>query len=210
MINFYITRHGETEWNTQRRLQGWRNSPLTKKGIAQGNMLRDAVKKYNITKIYTSTSERALKTAMAARGKTTIPVELMDELREMNMGDWEGRTIDEIKEREPENFSNYWNAPHLFVKNTGEDFDEILDRSKKAIEKILDEEKQGNILIVTHGVTLKALMSHFSDEGFSHFWTKPVVMQASISLIEVEDIGQGEIKLYGDVSHFDLDEKGDN
>ena len=210
MINLYITRHGETEWNTQRRLQGWRNSPLTKKGNAQGNLLRDAVKKYNITKIYTSTSERALKTAMAARGKTTIPVELMDELREMNMGDWEGRTIDEIKEREPENFSNYWNAPHLFVKNTGEDFDEILDRSKKAIEKILEEEKEGNILIVTHGVTLKALMSHFSDEGFSHFWTKPVVMQASISLIEVEDIGQGEIKLYGDVSHFGLTEKGEN
>ena len=210
MINLYITRHGETEWNTQRRLQGWRNSPLTKKGIAQGNLLRDAVKKYNITKIYTSTSERAVKTAMAARGKTTIPVELMDELREMNMGDWEGRTIDEIKEREPENFSNYWNAPHLFVKNTGEDFDEILDRSKKAIEKILEEEKEGNILIVTHGVTLKALMSHFSDEGFSHFWTKPVVMQASISLIEVEDIGQGEIKLYGDVSHFGLTEKGEN
>ncbi len=210
MINLYITRHGETEWNTQRRLQGWRNSPLTKKGIAQGNLLRDAVKKYNITKIYTSTSERAVKTAMAARGKTTIPVELMDELREMNMGDWEGRTIDEIKEREPENFSNYWNAPHLFVKNTGEDFDEILDRSKKAIEKILEEEKEGNILIVTHGVTLKAIMSHFSDEGFIHFWTKPVVMQASISLIEVEDIGQGEIKLYGDVSHFGLTEKGEN
>lgn len=210
MINLYITRHGETQWNTEKRLQGWRNSPLTKKGIAQGNSLQGAVEKYKITKIYTSPSERALKTAMAARGNTSIPVELMDELKEMNMGDWEGRTIDEIKEKEPENFSNYWEAPDLFVKNSGEDFDEILDRSKKAIEKILEEEKEGNVLIVTHGVTLKALMSHFSDEGFIHFWTKPVVMQASISLIEVEDLNQGEIKLYGDMSHFKWESEGDN
>lgn len=208
MINLYITRHGETQWNTEKRLQGWRNSPLTEKGIAQGNTLQEAIKKYKIRKIYTSPSERALKTALAARGTMPIPVELMDELKEMNMGDWEGRTIDEIKIKEPENFTHYWEAPNLFVKNSGEDFEEILARSKRAIEKILEEEKEGNILIVTHGVTLKALMSHFSQEGFIHFWTKPVVMQASISLIEVEDLNQGEIKLYGDMSHFEG--KGEN
>ena len=53
-------------------------------------------------------------------------------------------------------------------------------------------------------------MSHFSHEGFIHFWTKPVVMQASISLIEVEDLNQGEIKLYGDMSHFEWESEGDN
>ncbi len=210
MINLYITRHGETKWNTEKRLQGWLNSPLTEKGIAQGNKLQEAVKKYGIKKIYTSPSERALKTAMAARAGTNIPVELMDELKEMNMGDWEGRTIEEIRIKEPENFLNYWEAPDLFVKNSGEDFEEILTRSKKAIEKILEEEKEGNILIVTHGVTLKALMSHFSEEGFIHFWTKPVAMQASISLIEVENINQGKIKLYGDMSYIEPECEGEN
>ncbi len=210
MLNLYITRHGETQWNTERRLQGWRNSPLTEKGVAQGNTLQEAVRKYDIKKIYTSPSERALKTALAARGDTDIPVELLEELKEMNMGDWEGRTIDEIMAKEPENFGRYWEQPNLFIKNSGEDFDEILARSKIAIEKILEEEKEGNILIVTHGVTLKALMSHFSQEGFLHFWTKPVVMQASISLIQVENIHAGEIKLYGDMSHFPKEHKGEN
>lgn len=203
MLNLYITRHGETKWNTERRLQGWLNSPLTEKGILQGEKLNRAVKLYDIDKIYSSTSERAVKTAMSAKGKLDVEIELMDELKEMNMGQWEGRTLEEIREREPENFENYWTKPHLFVKNTGENFEEMLARSRKALDRIISENESGNILVVTHGVTLKALMSHFSPEGFISFWTKPVVEQASISMVRVHDLNEGEILLYGDTRHFD-------
>ncbi len=203
MLNIYITRHGETQWNTEGRLQGWLNSPLTEKGILQGQKLNHAVKMYDIEKIYSSPSERALKTAISAKGKLGVEIELMDELKEMNMGQWEGKTLDQIKEREPENFENYWLRPDLFVKNTGENFEEVLSRTKKALDKIMKENSTGNILIVTHGVTLKALMSHFSSEGFIEFWTKPVVKQASISLVRVHELEKGEILLYGDTRHFD-------
>lgn len=203
MLNIYITRHGETQWNTEGRLQGWLNSPLTEKGILQGQKLNHAVKMYNIEKIYSSPSERALKTAISAKGKLSVEIELMDELKEMNMGQWEGKTLAQIKEREPENFENYWQRPHLFMKNTGEDFDEVLSRTKKALDRIMKENPFGNVLIVTHGVTLKAIMSHFSSEGFIEFWTKPVVAQASISLVRVYDLEKSEILLYGDTRHFD-------
>lgn len=203
MLNLYITRHGETKWNTEGRLQGWLNSPLTEKGIRQGQQLHQAVKMYDIQKIYSSPSERALKTAISAKGKLDVEIELMDELKEMNMGQWEGKTLDQIKEREPENFENYWLRPHLFVKNTGENFDEMLARTKRALDKIVQENPEGNVLIVTHGVTLKALMSHYSSEGFIEFWTKPVVEQASISMVRVEDLDKGEILLYGDTRHFE-------
>jgi len=203
MLNLYITRHGETKWNTEGRLQGWLNSPLTEKGIRQGQQLHQAVKMYGIQKIYSSPSERALKTAISAKGKLDVEIELMDELKEMNMGQWEGKTLDQIKEREPENFENYWLRPHLFVKNTGENFDEMPARTRKALDRIVKENPAGNVLIVTHGVTLKALMSHFSSEGFIKFWTKPVVEQASISMVRVEDLDKGEILLYGDTRHFE-------
>jgi len=203
MLNIYITRHGETQWNTEGRLQGWLNSPLTEKGILQGQKLNHAVNMYDIKKIYSSPSERALKTAISAKGKLAVEIELMDELKEMNMGQWEGKTLAQIKEREPENFENYWQRPHLFIKNTGENFDEVLSRTKKALDRIIKENPSGNVLIVTHGVTLKALMSHFSSEGFIEFWTKPVVAQASISLVRVHDLEKSEILLYGDTRHFD-------
>lgn len=203
MLNLYITRHGETKWNTERRLQGWLNSPLTEKGILQGKKLNQAVRMYGINKIYSSPSERAVKTAISAKGDLDLEIELLDELREMNMGEWEGRTLEEIRVKDPENFENYWTRPHLFVKNTGENFDEMLARAKKALEKIISENKEGNILVVTHGVTLKALMSCFSPEGFIKFWTKPVVEQASISMVRVTDLEVGEIMLYGDTRHFE-------
>lgn len=204
MLNLYITRHGETLWNTQKRLPGWMNSPLTDKGIAQGKMLHEAVKMYDIEKIYTSPSERAAKTALAAKGPLPLEVEFLDELKEMNMGDWEGKTLEEIKAREPENFENYWLRPHLFKKNSGENFEEILHRAEKALRIIKEQNPSGNVLIVTHGVTLKALMSFYSAEGFQEFWKKPVVEQASISKISISPEGTGEIVLYGDTKHFSI------
>ncbi len=203
MLNLYITRHGETKWNTEGRLQGWLNSPLTEKGILQGQLLNHAVRMYNIEKIYSSPSERALKTAISAKGKLGVEIEIMDELKEMHMGQWEGKTLDEIKEREPENFENYWKKPHLFEKNTGENFEDVLARTKNALDKIVKENPTGNVLIVTHGVTLKAIISHYSSEGFVEFWTKPVVQQASISLVRVDDQKNAEIILYGDTRHID-------
>jgi len=202
MLNLYITRHGETQWNTEKRLQGWLNSPLTEKGTLQGQLLNKAVKMYNISKIYSSPSERALKTAKAARGKLDIEIELMDELKEMNMGDWEGRTLEEIREKEPENFENYWTRPQLFIKNSGEDFFELVSRTRRAVEKILEENDEGDILIVTHGVTLKSLLSHFTEEDFFTFWTRPVLEQASISMVEVDKEHHGIIRLYGDTRHM--------
>ena len=201
MVNLYITRHGETVWNREMRLQGWQNSPLTEKGIMQGKTLNGAVKKYGIEKIYSSPSERAALTAMYANGDLDLPIIYLEELKEMNMGDWEGRTLEEIRMLEPENFENYWYNPFEFRKNSGEDFEEMLARSKKALDIIIRESQGQNVLVVTHGVTLKALMSWFAKGGFQEYWVTPVVTQTSISHVQIDEDDKGEILMYGDVSH---------
>lgn len=201
MLNLYITRHGETIWNKEGRLQGWKNSPLTEKGVMQGKMLKKAVSEYGITRIYSSPSERAALTAGFASEGLEIPVIFMDELKEMNMGDWEGRTLEEIQNEETENFENYWTDPFKFKKNTGEDFSDILKRARKAIDRIISENRDTNVLIVTHGVTLKALMSFFADGGFLEYWRTPVVKQTSISLVKIDENNTGKIVMYGDTSH---------
>ena len=202
MLNLYITRHGETEWNREGRLQGWQNSPLTEKGIAQGKRLHEAVKRYGIEKIYASPSTRAMETAIYAKGNLDIDIEYVEDLKEMNMGDWEGKTLAEIRLNEPDNFKRYWETPHLFQKNTGEDFEGMLLRVRRALAYIRAHHEQGNILVVTHGVTLKGFMSEFSEEGFSAFWKKPVVEQTSISLVRWVKDEPGKIILYGDTEHF--------
>lgn len=205
MMNLFITRHGETIWNRQGRLQGWQNSPLTEKGVRQGQLLEKALTMYRITRIYTSPSPRALETAQHAQGASGIPIHVLEELKEMNMGDWEGRTLEDIKAKEPENFKDYWSRPHRFKKNSGESFEEVLVRTRRALERMVAESGEENVLVVTHGVTLKALLSHFSDLGFEEFWTRPVVEQGSISHVELREDFTGIIRSYGDTAHM----KGD-
>lgn len=203
MTKLFITRHGETKWNKERRFQGWKNSPLTEKGIKDGKRLNCIVKKENINKIYTSPLQRAYETATYAKGDKDIDIKILEELKEINMGVWEGMTVKDIKAIEEENYFNYWNDPLKFKENTGESFRFFLDRAYKALKIILDESKKGDrILVVTHGVTLKAIISKITNEDFLDYWRKPVLRQCSISEIEIKERKKAEIIRYGDISHL--------
>src|SRR3712207_163192 len=97
MTTIYLTRHGQTEWNLNKRLQGWKNSPLTKLGISQAKALGERLKDTQIDVIYSSPIERAYKTAEIIKGNKDIEIIKHDGLKEFNYGDWEGLTIDEIE-----------------------------------------------------------------------------------------------------------------
>ncbi|NLC66807.1 MAG: histidine phosphatase family protein [Clostridium sp.] len=203
MTRLYITRHGETKWNREKRFQGWKNSPLTEKGVLDGKKLNEIVKEKKIDKIYTSPLKRAYETATYAKGDKDIDLIVLDELREINMGSWEGRTIKDIKKVESENYYNYWNDPFKFIENSGESFKSFLDRAESALDIITNNSKKDeNILVVTHGVTLKAIISKITREDFLDYWRKPVLKQCSISEIEIKDNKAHEIIRYGDVSHL--------
>lgn len=203
MTKLFITRHGETKWNKEKRFQGWKNSPLTEKGIRDGKKLNTIVKDEKINKIYTSPLQRAFETAMYAKGNTDLDVIVLEELKEINMGVWEGMTVEEIKKNEEENYFNYWNNPFEFKESSGESFKSFLNRSYKALDIIVDEsEENDRILIVTHGVTLKAIISKITKEDFIDYWTKPVLSQCSISEIEVREDKKSKIVRYGDISHL--------
>src|SRR3712207_574020 len=91
-MKLYFVRHGETEWNTQRRFQGRKNSPLTAKGKEQAKKIAEELKEIPFTSLYSSSLERAKKTAQEIQKGREIPVEIMDEFIEISMGDLEGRT----------------------------------------------------------------------------------------------------------------------
>ncbi|EQB85893.1 hypothetical protein M918_16965 [Clostridium sp. BL8] len=74
MTRLYITRHGETLWNTEGRMQGWNDSPLTDLGIKQAEWLRDRIQDEKIDAIYSSPSNRAFKTAEIVRGGREIEI----------------------------------------------------------------------------------------------------------------------------------------
>ena len=73
----YVTRHGETEWNVEKRMQGRKNSALTENGMLQAKQLGDRMKDLPIDAIYSSPSERTLHTAELIKGERDVPISRM-------------------------------------------------------------------------------------------------------------------------------------
>lgn len=201
MTTLYITRHGETEWNTEGRMQGWNNSPLTYLGEMQAEWLRDRLKDVEFHAIYSSTLERAYRTADIVKGHRNIEVIKKDDFKEISLGNWEGLTSKEIEAINKEQNYNFWRAPHLYIPDGGEHFHELIARTHSSIKEILENHKDENVLIVTHGVSLKAIMLYFEDKPLERLWDPPFAYQTSLTVIEA-DKGKYNVVMHGDTSHY--------
>lgn len=198
----YLTRHGETEWNVEGRLQGHKDSPLTLLGRQQAEWLGKSLHNIRFDAIYCSSSQRACHTAKIIRGPRELTINACDSLKEINMGTWEGRSRAELESTCHEEHSIFWNTPHLYrPQNNGESFIQLRERIIPAIKEIITQHKGDHILIVTHAIALKVVMAHFKGDSLEHLWTPPIIQPASLSKVSVND-AEAIIEQYGDVSHY--------
>ncbi|MFC4323017.1 histidine phosphatase family protein [Litchfieldia salsa] len=200
MLTLYITRHGETVWNTQKRLQGWSDSELTENGINNAIALGNRVQEVEFDAIYTSPSQRTVSTANLIIGEREIPIIIDHNLKEINMGDWEGQTSSDIEENYSKEFYSFWNTPHLYHSINGESFDELRHRVLNSIISIQEKYSTGNILIVTHAVVIKTLMAFFKDYPLEKLWEPPFIHDTSLTIVEING-NDKHIVVEGDLSH---------
>lgn len=200
MLTLYITRHGETVWNTQKRMQGWSDSELTEKGKNNAISLGIRLKKINIDAIYTSPSRRTVSTANLIKGERELPVILDNNLKEINMGEWEGQTFSMLEDKYPKEFYSFWNTPHLYHSFNGESFEELKNRVLKAIHSIQETYCEGNVLIVTHSVVIKILLAFFKKYSLEKLWEPPFIQDTSLTIVELNS-KESRILIEGDLSH---------
>ena len=200
MITLYITRHGETEWNSERRIQGWLDSNLTENGINNAVSLGERLKETEFAVIFSSPSGRTKATTNLIRGERAIPIIYDENLKEINMGDWEGNTHSSIKERYPLEYDAFWNAPHLFLRDGAETFEQTRERALQVLNRIKKEYQSGNILIVTHSIVIKCLFSIFKDTSIETLWGPPYIHDTSLTVVEMTETGF-KMVLEGDISH---------
>jgi probable phosphoglycerate mutase len=152
----FLVRHGETEWNRLGKFQGCKDIDLSNEGVIQAQYL---FKKFNddFDYIYTSPLKRAVQTAEVISANKEIKPIIINELREINFGEWEGLTINEISNTFPKEF-NYWRNDKLEAPMCGGDLSlkNASSRAKNVITKIVDKHKEKKILIVSHGGIIKS------------------------------------------------------
>ena len=147
-VTFYYVRHGETLFNVMNRMQGFCDSPLTKKGINNAKEAREILKDIPLDAVYVSTSERCRDTCQIIVEGRNIPVYEKKGLKEVNFGTFEGVEVDknlaEIYRRRGTGI--HWD-------DCGGDSNESFGkRVKETYQEIYEQCKDGDqILIVSHG-----------------------------------------------------------
>jgi len=198
-MKIYIVRHGETEWNVKKLMQGWKDSPLTENGIRNAENLSKRLKNINFDYIFSSPSYRAQKTAeIIAGNRARITVE--DDLKEMGFGSWEGAKKELLEKNYPEEIYNFWNKPDLYKPVDGETFDEIFVRVNRIIDKILGYNCD-NILIVSHTVFIRVLFLIIKNIKLENLWTGPIIKDTGLTIIECIN-NKIDILLEADTSHY--------
>lgn len=201
MIKLYLVRHGETEGITMGRMESRKDSPLTNMGILQIESLKRRLQDEEITHIYTSPSGRALKTAEIINKERQITL-LQDKLLyEMDIGDWEGLTKQEIQNVDSGNFEQFLHSPASYKPENKESFYDVLNRVETFLSYIISKHENQNILIVSHTVVLSLMRCFFKNQNIEHVWDNPRFQNGSLSLVYYEE-DKYLIKLDADITHL--------
>lgn len=185
MLTVHLIRHGETNWNKEKRVQGRSESTLTPKGKAQAAKLGMALQKHRIARVYCSSSVRTRETADILFADTTVETEYRDDLREIHLGSWEGSLQTEIQARDPDRFAHFWTQPELFNLSGAESFQDVQTRGVNAFRQILQTQEAEEIAIVSHGVIIKSILCHLEGRSLEKLWEPPVMHNCAHSIVEI-------------------------
>lgn len=154
----YLIRHGEIGYSGEKAYIGITDIPLSKRGILQAKRLKEYFSSIPIDKIYSSDLIRTVQTSEIITENRNIEIVKLKELREINMGDWEGKTFKEIRAKYPEAFENRMKFIEDFKPSNGESFRECEIRVKEAFDKIITAEEE-QIIITAHAGVSRVLLA---------------------------------------------------
>jgi len=154
-----LVRHGLTDWNVEGRYQGRLDIPLNAAGRKQAEALRTQLEKTPFGSVYSSPLQRAFETAqIIARGK---PIRRDERLAEIDHGDWQGKTHQEIAAQWPHQWCAWKSYPDRFTPPGGESIAEVQSRVREFLAEIEDQA----ILCVSHGVVIQAFFATMSPSS---------------------------------------------
>lgn len=167
-------------------MQGALDSPLTEEGIQATYVLKEKIKDLPLDIVYSSPQSRALETAKILMKGRGIDLVLTENLKELSVKMWEGKTFDEVKKNYPKDLYRYLKEPHLYQPPEGENYFDLMKRAQRFLDELAEKDHQ-NVLVVSHGVTINALLNVMEGIPVEDFWLKPLVLGTELSLVQEEN-----------------------
>jgi 2,3-bisphosphoglycerate-dependent phosphoglycerate mutase len=155
-LRIYLARHGETNWNAERLLQGGTDTALSPRGWEQAAQLAERLKGVQLGAVYCSTLSRSRDTAEIARGNA--PLKSLEGLGERKVGKFEGKRLDKtIDPATAQEYSKRSRDPEDELDG-GESLNQFYGRVRAALDSILSQHSSGAILIVGHAITNQMIL----------------------------------------------------
>lgn len=203
ITRFCLVRHGETDWNVERRLQGHTDIDLNMRGFAQAEQMARALQKINLQfdVLYTSDLQRAAKTAKEIEQLFNASALVSSALRERHLGALQGLTMDEAPKTEPELWRSHLDRNLNEELRGGESIAQFSSRIKEALDQIRKQHIGKTILIVSHGGALDMMYRLASNQSLD---SEKAVAVPNASLNWISHDGHSwKVDGWGDTSHLE-------
>lgn len=199
-----LIRHGQTDWNVERRWQGHYDAPLNAAGREQARLLGRRLAGWPIEAIYSSDLRRAAETALVLGDAVGVTPILDPVWRELHVGLFEGHTREEIRERFPAAWAQ---MSHGFVEAPeGESVADLGRRVAPRFEQLLVEHAGQMFAIVSHGATLRSLLGHVLGLDGGRLPQVTLAGNTGLSIVEARPALPAIIARLNDTAHLEVDD----
>ena len=186
MGKILLVRHGETDWNKERRIMGREPIGLNENGRRQARELREGLSDIGIEAVYSSPVARALETAeILCQGRSLAPIP-EEGLVEVHYGEWVGKTFMEV--RAMPGYVPYTQRLDTPVAPGGETLYQVRDRAMAFLSHVSELHLDGNILIVSHADWIKCVFMQLLSIPFEKIWSLRID-NATVCVLETEERG---------------------
>lgn len=185
MLHLVLVRHGETEWNAQRRYQGQTDVPLSELGARQAELVAERLVGYEIDAVYASDLKRAWETAQIIAAKSGLIITSEPRLRELGFGILEGLTFDEAQQQYPKILAAWFSDFHQTPQG-GEPIDAFHVRLVSLLTDLKAKHDEQTVLLVAHGGPLSELLRIVLELSSQKRWYLELE-NASLSEVLISD-----------------------
>jgi alpha-ribazole phosphatase len=196
----YLLRHGEIDLSGKKHYVGQVDSPLTQKGEFQAQWWQQALADSPLSRIYCSDLMRSWQTAQIVAGSRQVGIQIMPQLREINLGEWDGLPMDEVRDRFPEEYKKRGQDLVSYRPPGGESFADVHARVVPLFEHIVQDHREGNVLIVGHSGINRVILCHLLGIPLANLFR----LGQDYGALSIIDNEKGHLRLKGLLQFYQL------
>jgi len=198
---FYLLRHGETKWNAENRICGRSDVPLSEAGRRQAKRLAERLRPIAFDALYSSPLKRAVDTARFISERIGLKPLVDHRLVELDYGQWEGKTLAEIRKNDPKALRAWEADPGRVAPPGGESGLEVQQRVMPFLDSLAAKHRKGRVAVVLHKTVCRLAICHVLGMSPSDYRRRLIMENAALNIIQPREDGW-QLITYNDTSHL--------